>query len=53
MGLPFHGCAKHLQGVAGCMLRGSVFQDLPRVIRKSDRRYEIIVQEASVWKKLG
>ena len=48
-----HGCAKHLRGAAGCMLGCYVFQDLPRVIRKSDRRYEIIVQEASVWKKLG
>jgi hypothetical protein len=28
-------------------------QDLPRVIRKGDRRLEIVVLEASVWTKLG
>ena len=27
-------------------------QDLPRVIRKGDRRLEIVVLEASVWTKL-
>ena len=28
-------------------------QDLPRVIRKGDRRLEIVVLEASVWTKLS
>ena len=38
------------QAQSGC---GRILQDLPRVIRKGDRRLEIVVLEASVWTKLG